>query len=289
MLPLSVQVPASIVLLAGGAMACFAGYRLFRLVLGVYGFILGALLASSLVGAGGTWTTVAAAVAGGAAGALVLLVGYFVGVALVGAGIGALAVNLAWKPFGGDPHWAVVLVVAAVGAIAAMKFQRYVIVLASAFAGASKLIETSMGALNTVVLITSSLTVALAYHYSRVSRGRLAAALLLVTLLLGGAFLVVKYFEYAHHFHDGHLPGRYYRYAALQVPGASMFWTVYFLMTGLHGIHVVAGMGVLAWLAVGAWRGSYGGDYSTPLEVGGMYWHLVDLVWIFLFPLLYLI
>ena len=135
MLPLSIQVPASIVLLAGGAMACFAGYRLFRLVLGVYGFILGALLASSMVGAGSTWTVALAAIAGGAVGALVLFAGYFVGVALIGAGIGAVAVNLAWKPFGGDPHWAVVLVVAAVGAIAAMKFQRYVIILATAFGG----------------------------------------------------------------------------------------------------------------------------------------------------------
>jgi hypothetical protein len=97
MLPLSVQVPASIVLLAGGAMACFAGYRLFRLVLGVYGFILGALLASSMVGSSGTWIMVLAAIAGGAAGALVLVAGYFVGVALIGAGLGALAVNLAWK------------------------------------------------------------------------------------------------------------------------------------------------------------------------------------------------
>ena len=135
MLPLSVQVPASIVLLAGGAMACFAGYRLFRLVLGVYGFILGALLASSMAGAGAGWAVVLAAIAGGAVGALVLFAGYFVGVALIGAGIGALAVNLAWKPFGGDPHWAVILVVAAVGAIAAMKFQRYVIILATAFGG----------------------------------------------------------------------------------------------------------------------------------------------------------
>ena len=141
MLPLSVQVPASIVLLAGGAVACFAGYRLFRLVLGVYGFILGALLASSMVGGSGTWTMVLAAIAGGAAGALVLVVGYFVGVAIIGAGIGALAVNLAWKPLGGEPHWAVVLVVAAVGAIAAMSFQRYVIVLATAFAGAWTLLR----------------------------------------------------------------------------------------------------------------------------------------------------
>ena len=136
MLPLSIQVPASIVLLAGGAMACFAGYRLFRLVLGVYGFILGALIGSSLAGASGTWVVALAALAGGAAGALVLVAGYFVGVALVGAGIGALAVNLAWKPFGGEPHWAVILVVAAVGAIAAMAFQRYVIILATAFGGA---------------------------------------------------------------------------------------------------------------------------------------------------------
>jgi len=159
----------------------------------------------------------------------------------------------------------------------------------SAFEGASKLIETRMGALNTVVLITSSLTVALAYHYAQVSRNKLAAALLLVTLAFGGVFLVVKYFEYAHHFHDGHLPGRFYTYAGLTVPGASMFFTIYFLMTGLHGIHVIAGMTILAWLAVGVWRGQVSGENTTRLELGGMYWHLVDLVWIFLFPLLYLI
>jgi hypothetical protein len=117
-------------------MACFAGYRLFRLVLGVYGFILGALFASAAVGAGGTWTIVLAALAGGAAGALVMFAGYFVGVALIGAGLGALAVNLAWKPFGGEPHWAVLLVVAAIGAIAAISFQRYVIILTTAFGGA---------------------------------------------------------------------------------------------------------------------------------------------------------
>jgi len=135
MLPLSVQVPAAIVMLAGGAVACFAGYRLFRLVLGVYGFILGALMASSFVGTGETWTIVLAALAGGAVGAFVLVAGYFVGVALVGAGLGAFVVNLAWKPFGGEPHWAAVLVCAALGAIGAMTFQRYVIITATAFGG----------------------------------------------------------------------------------------------------------------------------------------------------------
>ena len=136
MLPLAIQVPASIVLLAGGALACFAGYRLFKMVMGIYGFILGALIASSMVGAAGTWVIVLAALAGGLAGALVLVVGYFAGVALVGAGLGAFIVNVAWKPFGGEPHWIAVLACAALGAIVAMSFQRYVIIIATSFAGA---------------------------------------------------------------------------------------------------------------------------------------------------------
>ncbi|MCX6549773.1 MAG: DUF4203 domain-containing protein [Acidobacteria bacterium] len=136
MLPLSIQVPVSVVLLAGGAIACFAGFRLFRLVLGVYGFILGALVGSSMVGTAEAWTIVIAALAGGAVGALVLVAGCFVGVALVGAGLGAFLVNLAWKPFAGDPHWLVLLLAAAVGGITAMAFQRYVIIAGTAFAGA---------------------------------------------------------------------------------------------------------------------------------------------------------
>lgn len=137
MLPLSLQVPASIVLLAGGAIACFGGYRLFRLVLGVYGFILGALVASSIVGTGDAWTTIAAAVAGGAIGALVLVAGYVVGVAIVGAGVAVLIVNVLWKPFGGaDPHTVVLIIAAAIGAFTAMWFQRHVIIATTAFGGA---------------------------------------------------------------------------------------------------------------------------------------------------------
>jgi hypothetical protein len=136
MLPLAIQVPASIVLLAGGALACFAGYRLFRMVMGIYGFILGALIASSMVGAAGTWVIVLAALGGGLAGALVLVAGYFVGVALLGAGLGAFIVNVAWKPSGGEPHWIAVLACAALGAIVAISFQRYVIIIATAFGGA---------------------------------------------------------------------------------------------------------------------------------------------------------
>lgn len=136
MLPVSIQVPAAVVLLAGGVVACFAGYRLFRLVLGVYGFILGGLVASSMVGAGEAWTVILAAVAGGVLGAVILLAGYLVGVALVGAGLGALLVSVAWRPFGGEPHWAALLAAAAIGAIAAMSFQRHVIIITTAFGGA---------------------------------------------------------------------------------------------------------------------------------------------------------
>jgi hypothetical protein len=135
-LPLSMQAPAAVVFLAGGAIACFGGYRLFRFVLGVYGFILGALVGSSIAGSGQAWATIAAAAAGGAIGALVLVAGYMVGVAVVGAGIAALAVNLGWKPFGGDPHPAVLVVAAAIGAFTAMWFQRHVIIIATAFGGA---------------------------------------------------------------------------------------------------------------------------------------------------------
>jgi cytochrome c oxidase subunit 3 len=154
---------------------------------------------------------------------------------------------------------------------------------------ASTLIETHWGALNTVVLISSSLTVALAHHEVEHGNARKAAWLLLASVLAGAIFLGVKSIEYGHHIHEGHLPGRFYSYEGLQTPGAPMFWTLYFLMTGLHGIHVVLGMGVLAVLAFLCLRGRYDTGYATPVELGGLYWHLVDLIWIFLFPLFYLI
>jgi hypothetical protein len=137
MLPLLLQVPAAVALMAGGAVTCFAGYRLFRFVLGAYGFILGVLVGSSMVGAAAhTWVIVVSAIVGGVAGALILVVGYFVAVALVGAGTAALLLNAIWTPLRGEPHWALVVVTAAVGAFLALRFQRYVIVAATAFGGA---------------------------------------------------------------------------------------------------------------------------------------------------------
>ena len=158
-----------------------------------------------------------------------------------------------------------------------------------AFDEASRLAHVSMGATNTVVLITSSLTVALAIHYARLGENRKVVGLLAVTILAGATFMVLKGFEYHHHWVDGQLPGRFYHYAGLKGPGVSMYFALYFLMTGLHGLHVLIGMGVLAWVALRAARNEFGPGYSVPVELSGLYWHLVDLIWIFLFPLLYLL
>jgi hypothetical protein len=136
MLPVAYQTPAAIVLIAGGLLAWAAGYRLFKLVLGVYGCLLGAAIASTIVGSANPWWMVAAAIAGGVAGAVVLVAAYFVGVALVGAGVAALAVHLGWAAFGGEPHPLVVVAVALVGAFGALALQRYVVIVGTACAGA---------------------------------------------------------------------------------------------------------------------------------------------------------
>ena len=137
MLPTTYQIPAALILLAGGLLACFAGYRLFRLVLGIYGFILGALFTVSLVPSHGVLWTVIAAVVGGAVGALLLTIGYFLGVALVGGGLGVLVAHGIWAQQGwGDPRAVPLLAFAIAGAILALIFQRYVIIAGTALGGA---------------------------------------------------------------------------------------------------------------------------------------------------------
>jgi hypothetical protein len=136
MLPASLQAPAAVILLVGGLLSCFAGYRVFRIVLGIYGFILGALLASSAMGTDHTLWMVVAAVAGGLVGALILIAAYFVGVALIGAGIGALIANVIGAALGREPHIVIVIALAIAGALVALALQRYVIIGATAFGGA---------------------------------------------------------------------------------------------------------------------------------------------------------
>jgi uncharacterized protein DUF4203 len=136
MLPASFQTPAAIILLIGGLLSCFAGYRVFRVVLGIYGFILGALMASSAMGTEQTMWMIVAAIVGGLIGALILIAAYFVGVALIGAGMGALAANLIWAGLGREPHVIAVIALSILGAVVALWLQRYVIIVATAFGGA---------------------------------------------------------------------------------------------------------------------------------------------------------
>lgn len=136
MLPASLQTPAAIVLLVGGLLSCFAGYRIFRTVLGIYGFIIGALAVSSAMGTEHTAWMILGALAGGIVGALILIAAYFIGVALLGAGVGALAASLIWAALGREPGAIVVIVFAVAGALAALALQRYVIIGATAFGGA---------------------------------------------------------------------------------------------------------------------------------------------------------
>jgi cytochrome c oxidase subunit III len=159
-----------------------------------------------------------------------------------------------------------------------------------AFTLASRELNLALGTVNTVILISSSFTVAWAYHAIKQNKHKLAGGLLIFTLLCGVGFLVIKYFEYTHKFHVGQLPGAHFAYEPLMgVPGISTFYAVYFLTTGLHALHVIVGMTVLAFVTAGVRKRKYDAEYYIPVELGGLYWHLVDLVWIFLFPLLYLI
>jgi len=144
MLPTAYATPAAIVFVIGGLMACFAGFRLFRIVLGINGFILGALLTTSAMGASSMWALAVAAVVGGLIGALLMIAAYFVGVAIVGAGVGALAVHLAWTPFHAEPQWYVVVVAAVLGALGALAITRYMIIVGTAFGGSWMLIVGTM-------------------------------------------------------------------------------------------------------------------------------------------------
>jgi hypothetical protein len=136
MLPASFQTPAAIILLLGGLLSCCAGYRVFRVVLGFFGFVLGALLTSSVMATDQTAYMVVAAIVGGIVGALILVGAYFVGVALIGAGVGALAVNVIWASLGREPHIVIVILFAIAGALGALALQRYVIIAATSFGGA---------------------------------------------------------------------------------------------------------------------------------------------------------
>jgi cytochrome c oxidase subunit III len=158
-----------------------------------------------------------------------------------------------------------------------------------AFAAASHELDVTLGTINTAVLITSSLTMALAVHAAQLGQRRLLMIFLVVTMLLGGAFLGIKSVEYYHKFVEHHIPGAGFQFEKEYFRHAQIFFSLYFIMTGLHALHMVIGIGIMLVMLWWSWRGTVTAEYYSPIEISGLYWHFVDIVWIFLFPLLYLI
>jgi cytochrome c oxidase subunit 3 len=172
-----------------------------------------------------------------------------------------------------------------------------------AFAAGSHHLNWRIGAFNTLVLIASSLTMAMGVHSAALGRAKRIVAYLLATICLGSVFLGVKYFEYGEKIqpclgdgpHAGCLvPGEHFDAGALGLQGEAggtvqIFFSLYFGMTGLHALHMIIGIPIIVLIALAAARGRYSPEYHTPVEIVGLYWHFVDIIWIFLFPLLYLI
>ncbi len=157
------------------------------------------------------------------------------------------------------------------------------------FSEGAKFLDWKLGTLNTIVLLFSSFTMAMSIWYARQNNRKMTIASLWVTLLCAFVFLAVKAFEYHHKFELGLEPGRLFHYQGAEHANLALYFSFYFCMTGLHGSHVIIGMGLITWCLIRAYRGEFSEHYYTPLEGVGLFWHLVDLIWIYLFPLLYLI
>lgn len=180
----------------------------------------------------------------------------------------------------------------------------------AAFATASNHLDIRLGAINTVVLIFSSFTMAMAVYSTQVGNRRNSIICLLLTIVLGLTFLGIKAVEYRDKYNDSLIPGELIpghpfhpevagpgdtdHHKLRLVPGATvrnveLFYWIYFAMTGMHALHMIIGVGLLLVLTILAWRGRFSPEYHAPVEISGLYWHFVDIVWIFLFPLLYLL
>jgi len=158
-----------------------------------------------------------------------------------------------------------------------------------AFAEASLSLDLWLGAFNTAILICSSLTMVLAVRAAQMGNRRALIIFLLLTILLGSTFLGIKAVEYSHKFHEHLVPGPSFHFEGNDPQHAQLFFGFYFAMTGMHAFHMIIGIAILGVLVFKSWQGRFSSEYFTPVDITGLYWHFVDVVWIFLFPLLYLI
>jgi len=158
-----------------------------------------------------------------------------------------------------------------------------------AFAASSHHLDIPLGTINTAVLIGSSLTMALAVRSAQTNSRRGIMVFIVLTMVLGSVFLGIKGVEYMHKFEEHLIPGPAFQFEAAFARPAQIFFSLYFIMTGLHALHMIIGMGLMIWMLIWAYNGTIADGYYSPVEIVGLYWHFVDIVWIFLFPLLYLI
>lgn len=158
-----------------------------------------------------------------------------------------------------------------------------------AFKAASNELDLVLATVNTFVLLSSSLTMVLGVHAAQTDRKKALVMYLLLTILFGAIFLVIKGFEYAEKFSHHLVPGYDFIFQGLFANQAEIFFSLYFVTTGLHAMHMVVGIGVLLYFAYRAWKNHFSSVYYDPVEMVGLYWHFVDIVWVFIFPLYYLI
>jgi len=170
-----------------------------------------------------------------------------------------------------------------------MAYTLYRTLYPAAFRAASRTLDVKLGTINTAVLICSSLTMALAVREAQKGKRKSVAAFLFGTIVLGSAFLGIKAIEYKNKFVEHHVPGPTFHFEGTDPVHAQMFFNLYFMMTGLHALHMIIGMGLLCWLIALSLRGKFTAENHDFVEGFGLYWHFVDIVWIFLFPLLYLV
>jgi cytochrome c oxidase subunit 3 len=153
----------------------------------------------------------------------------------------------------------------------------------------SSMLYQSLGSINTAVLICSSFTMALAVRAAQLGQRKPVMIFLLLTIVLGAIFLGIKFTEYYAKFAEHLVPGSKFAFAAEYKDAAQIFFSFYFAMTGMHALHMIIGLGIMTVILIGAWRGKFSPEYHAPVEISGLYWHFVDIIWIFLFPLLYLL
>ncbi len=157
-----------------------------------------------------------------------------------------------------------------------------------AFDIGSSHMEMVLGAVNTAVLLCSSFTMVLAVHSAELGKQRALALLLLATMVIGAIFLGIKFTEYYLHYQEHKVPGFWFEYAGPFAGKVQMFFVFYFIMTGLHAIHMTIGIGILSVLLFRTILGTFSAEYYTPIDIGGLYWHFIDIVWIFLYAIFYL-